>query len=260
MIFIRTHQFILFLLLGMLSILLVGAVSYLYLTAVQDKVLAEKMLFFTILAIVFFMLAAIRSFKVSSGYMKSLEKTLELARTNGILPEDRLERFGKLGKNLRILYRELADLNEKKADRISSLNALLANLIEFIDAPIGILDPKGRIVLVSERMLTLHQEFEGSIAGEQINELYPDFDFRSSLLEIQRSHTSVEIDLGKEKGTLYPIHGRKNEIAFLILSIGKKFSFTLQNQRLNDVQNPDMKKTSITKIFKTLLERFTDRG
>lgn len=260
MIFIRTHQFILFLLLGMLSILLVGAVSYLYLTAVQDKVLAEKMLFFTILAIVFFMLAAIRSFKVSSGYMKSLEKTLELARTNGILPEKRLERFGKLGKNLRILYRELADLNEKKADRISSLNALLANLIEFIDAPIGILDPKGRIVLVSERMLTLHQEFEGSIAGEQINELYPDFDFRSSLLEIQRSHTSVEIDLGKEKGTLYPIHGRKNEIAFLILSIGKKFSFTLQNQRPNDVQNPDMKKTSITKIFKTLLERFTDRG
>lgn len=260
MIFIRTRQFILFLLLGMLSILLVGAVSYLYLTAVQDKVLAEKMLFFTILAIVFFMLAAIRSFKVSSGYMKSLEKTLELARTNGILPEKRLERFGKLGKNLRILYRELADLNEKKADRISSLNALLANLIEFIDAPIGILDPKGRIVLVSERMLTLHQEFEGSIAGEQINELYPDFDFRSSLLEIQRSHTSVEIDLGKEKGTLYPIHGRKNEIAFLILSIGKKFSFTLQNQRLNDVQNPDMKKTSITKIFKTLLERFTDRG
>lgn len=260
MIFIRTRQFILFLLLGMLSILLVGAVSYLYLTAVQDKVLAEKMLFFTILAIVFFILAAIRSFKVSSGYMKSLEKTLELARTNGILPEKRLERFGKLGKNLRILYRELADLNEKKADRISSLNALLANLIEFIDAPIGILDPKGRIVLVSERMLTLHQEFEGSIAGEQINELYPDFDFRSSLLEIQRSHTSVEIDLGKEKGTLYPIHGRKNEIAFLILSIGKKFSFTLQNQRLNDVQNPDMKKTSITKIFKTLLERFTDRG
>jgi hypothetical protein len=133
-------------------------------------------------------------------------------------------------------------------------------LIEFIDAPISILDPTGRIVLVSEKMLTLNREFEGSITSEQINELYPDFDFRSSLLEIQRSHTSVEIDLGKEKGTLYPIHGRKNEIAFLILSIGKKFSFTLQNQRPNDVQNPDMKKTSITKIFKTLLERFTDRG
>jgi hypothetical protein len=93
---------------------MVGAVSYLSLSAVQNKVLAEKMLYFAILAIVLFLLAAIRSLKVSSGYMKSLEKTLELARTNGILPEERLERFGKLGKNLRILYRELADLNEKK--------------------------------------------------------------------------------------------------------------------------------------------------
>lgn len=227
MFFLRFRSY-LFLVLPALGVCIgIGYISYTDLLSLGEKALAERMLYIALLTFLFLLILAVSTWKESQRNLRELERIIEINRLTGNLPEKRLDRFGKFGNDLKLLYYELNDLSRKRQLRILSQNSLIEGLVDFIDSSILVLDLTGQVLFVNEKFLKTEEVELSQIQGKSIAEILPELDFKEILLEMSRTHAPLETTSQKELIRFYPIHGPSQDIVYFIMDFGKKSVLTL---------------------------------
>ncbi|MBN1525952.1 MAG: hypothetical protein JW904_15850 [Spirochaetales bacterium] len=249
MFFIRTWHFI-FLVLIVLGLLVFGSVAaYMLLTAHNDKLNAERVLFFGITGILAVIMILVRLMVYNRQTMKKMEKLLDLVTQNGILPLERLATFGGFGNKMQQIYSELVSLSNRKSSRIIQLNSITDKLMEFIDIPLLIVDATGEIRKTSGGFLEKNKLAPGEIIGNLLASQIEGIDFSGTLFEAKQAKGPIELELEKKKYTFYPVFSETNDIVFFLVAYGK--------HQLINIFAETGKKENYVMAFKPKKSRFT---
>lgn len=183
----------------------------------QDlRLAAESFFFLAIVAAVLvaaaFLFAALRGRSVE----RELEKIVQMTRHSGFSPSENLRRLGGIGERIAELYAYLDDLNERRAAKISSLAATVDYLLANTDHPLVIADASGKITHVSRRFAERRGERAEPVLGQRIGEVFPDLDYRSRLLRLERSRAPVEATHGSRRIWLFPVFNKNGDLAAVI--------------------------------------------
>lgn len=255
--FLKRRDFGLLAIFACASITGIGTAAYLSLRAVGDKFLAERFLFFALSAGAVFIFLLYRIFAASRRTLRELEKIIDLSRYGGIVAEDRLERFGDMGRRLKSLYHELGDLSRRRADRIYLLSGLAEGLLGFIETPVLVVEPNGKVLYAGEGFLaTLPEDGPGPV-GRSLTEVLPGIFFKEILAEADKTHGPVESEADKKRITFYPLFDHANKTAAFIAAFGKKPAFSLPEGRKKGA--PGKESMGIMEKQRGILQFFQER-
>jgi PAS domain-containing protein len=222
MMFLKRRDFSVLAVFSLAALIGIGSGAYLSLRAGGNKFLAERFLFFSLSAASVFILLLYRTFSSSRRTLRELEKIIDMSRYSGIVAEDRLERFGPMGRSLKTLYHDLGELSNRRADRIYILSAVAEGLLSFVEDPVLVVDAAGKVLFAGEGFTKKYKLEASGTVGRPVAEILPEVDFKSVVAEAVRSHGPTEKELTKEKVTFYPLHDRSNEVACFIAAFGKQ--------------------------------------
>jgi len=227
MMFLKIRDFIFFGVFSLLAFAGLGAGSYATMQRLGNKFLAERFLFFSLLAAATLLFLLYRVYASSRRARRDMEIIVDMARYSGVLPEDRLEKFGDIGRNLRYLYRELGELSGKRAERIYLFATLAEGLMDFIEAPVLVVESTGKVLFADAAFMEKLGDEAPPAAGRRLEEILPELDFKALLHEADRTHLPVEVDTGLGQSTFYPVHDRTNIPALFIAAFGRTRVFSL---------------------------------
>ncbi|HEQ71128.1 MAG TPA: hypothetical protein ENN69_01440, partial [Spirochaetia bacterium] len=145
MLFMRTWHLVAFVVLIIIVVGVGAGLAYARLSESGAKVFAEEMFFYALIGagVIVFFCVRILIFGVRT--LGAFDKVLDLVKQQGVLPLSRFEKFGRFGRKMQKLYEELADLGERKSSRIQQQNVTISMLLQFIDAPLLLVDITGEI-------------------------------------------------------------------------------------------------------------------
>jgi hypothetical protein len=208
-----------FFLLAMLGIAGIGFSGWYYLLQFGEKQHGEIILYITIIALCIFLLIWINILFHSFKRIHTIEKMIDLARVNGIVDGERFDTFGKLGFELKMLYNEIINISEQRAQRLFFMDSLSAAVFEVINEKIIAVDIKGAILYAGQKAIPKKDAFPLSEKGLAITELIPDFDFAEAASRATREHSAVTVSLHAVTSMVcIPIFGRDNSPnGFLLL-------------------------------------------
>lgn len=252
MFFINKVIFTLFMFISFSSLSGIGIASYLFLMKENRKSLAEALLFTAIVGGVLLIVLMLYLIFFSRRKVKNMEKIINIARTNGVLAQERFKEFGALGMSLKILYREILEISERRASRIFLLNNLIENLLGFVNEPLLIVDATGRIMHADEKYIAQFSPEAPLMQDTVIMDLYPKIDFKAIVQEAMHTHTVVEYLLEKDKLYFYPVHGKTNSPDVFCVAFGKISLFSLPKMTIT-------KKTEEKKSGFSFFDRFKKR-
>jgi PAS domain-containing protein len=227
---------------GVRDYLLIAASATL--TRGELKLRAETVLFLsivvTILVLVCFGLILLRSRNIS----RELDKIADIARYGSFSYEESLRRIGPLGEKIRLLNRELTELNEMKTLRISSLTAINTFLLNNIRLAVLVTDITGRVSAVSPRCQEKLKSEDSEIVGRHISEVLPELDFQGTVSRLEKQRMSTEAGETKDSPTFYPIFNRNNELANIICVLGREEVVTEVSRHVEERSKPVSRVTS----------------
>jgi hypothetical protein len=185
-----------------------------------------EMLFFGALAALFLLGAvALRALAAARAASGELDRIVDLARHNGVLPRARLARLGDLGERIGLVYLELAEAGERKTVRIKALSSLVASLLAFTEDPILVVELSG-IVAGASAGYGKREGVPPAIPGRtRIEEIVPGLDFTGAREECNRTHGPVGASSsgeGEGEVLLYPIFGSSGEMSHIIADLSAK--------------------------------------
>jgi PAS domain-containing protein len=147
---------------------------------------------------------------------RELDKIVQMTRHSGFSPGENLRRLGGIGDRIAELYAHLDDLNGRRAAKISSLAATLDYLLANTDHSLVIADASGRITHVSRRFAERRGERADPAVGQRMADVFPDLEYRSQLLRLERSRAPLESGQGARHLWLFPVFNNNGELAAVI--------------------------------------------
>lgn len=205
MIIIRKKTFYIFSLLTFLNTGFIGIFSYRLLMMLNEKVYAEKMLFCAIVVMILLFSITLSTIAFSRRKTRIIEKMAETVKSNGILVDEKFLEFGKIGLNLRVLYNEILEISQKRANRIYFLNKILLFLTNILEENLVITDVKGCVLYSTNNCMELLNIEEKNLAGRNIQDILPEVDLPSILQEVEKEHQIIEIRMESISADAYPI-------------------------------------------------------
>ncbi|MBN2351743.1 MAG: hypothetical protein JXD23_04165 [Spirochaetales bacterium] len=190
------------------------------LAADGDKAGAERLLTYCLVAFGVMIFFCGRVLAYGRRAARKFDKILDAAKLKGQLPLDRLDYFGKFGANMRRLYEELHALGERKSNRIQQQNLTINKLLEFIGAPLLVMDAGGEVRKASGGFCEKHKISAAQAVGTQVRGYVEDLDFREILLQANRTKGPVEVKSGKTPLTFYPVLSIDNDVSYFIVAFG----------------------------------------
>ncbi len=227
MLFISIPLFIVFVCISAGTVCAAGIFSYILLMRYGYKSPAETVFFWALVAFVLLIVVLFYIVIYSRRRVRGMEKIVELVRFNGVLAEDRFSEFGSLGTSLRLLYHEILEVSERRADRIYLLNNMTETLLGFVDEAMLVTDVAGKVLLASPKYIAKYGEQSLNIVGSMITKLYPGLDFKSVFLQAEQTHGSIEYKIADASAVFYPVHGKQNTIDAMCVSFDKNFAFSI---------------------------------
>lgn len=223
-------------------------------TAEHARFVAERFLFISLAAAVFFCLVflfiVLRSIRID----RELDKIIELNRFQDFSPEKSMKRLGLIGRKITDLYYQLNNLNEKKSLKISAQGELVTFLVNNLDLPLAVCDVTGIVLWVSSSFPDKLGKTRTEVIGGRIDAMLQDVSTPNILFELGRSHASLEKVSGKLTVTCYPVHNRMNELSYVTFVLGKKAVFSETEAKPSDQLQP-AQPSRLQKAFHRLLNR-----
>lgn len=238
--FLKLRNFLIFAFYSLIAFFGLGTGAYLAILEEGNKFLAERFFLFSLLAAGIMIYLLYRVHASSRRVLREMERMIDMARYSGVLAEERFERFGPTGRNLKYLYHELHELNVRKTERIYLFSALAEGLLDFIETPILVIDAAGKILFADAAFIGKMGEDASPAAGRPVAEILPELDFKAVIHEAERTHSPLEIETGMGRTTFYPLHDRSNFPALFIAAFGKPPAF-LQPDRWKRKDVPGLK-------------------
>ncbi|HCK99700.1 MAG TPA: hypothetical protein DHW42_06315 [Candidatus Marinimicrobia bacterium] len=170
-----------------------GVYSYLAITRIdfQDslslKYFAENFLFYIIILLVAATLIFVNTLIKSKNILRELDKVIELSRYGKYSSGDQLKKLGKLGVKIIDINAQLNSLNKMKSLKISSLSNAINLLIEKSEQHVILLDARGRVNKVSQKLLNDFGVEEKDILNKYAENILDNFNYSNVITELKKS-------------------------------------------------------------------------
>ena len=228
MILVRKFLLIITLLTALGFIITTGVYCYLSvndivnLPAEARKLLAENILFLSILFSVAVLVFILFLFLRSKAIVSELDKIGTLLRKGNFNPNESFKRLGPIGQNIQKIYRNLEELNEGKSKRISSLNAILSFFMSNTEMELFIIDITGKIENVSAAYVNKNEQTDVFYTGKNIEELINDMPVQEILSELEDKRSPVKKKINKDQFIFIPVFNMNYEMALVLCILGEK--------------------------------------
>lgn len=146
--------------------------------------------------------------------LKELDQAVEMSLYSNFDPVRSISRMGPIGEKISTLYKNLSQLSEMRALKISGLNSLTEILIGNIDFPAAALDLEGEII-------KMNPQFRERILGDEnqrtgnIRDVDPSLPINEILEGMNKSYGPFEGKFAEREFTFYPVRNRNREIAYI---------------------------------------------
>jgi len=180
------------------------------------KILAERLLFFSIVLSLLLGLASIFLVLRGTRHTREIDKVIELNKTQEFSPERSLRKLGILGEKITTLYNQLNTISKKKTLKISALSALNTFLIFNNTQPVIITDIRGNIINCTENSAKTLGVKRAELLHTNISKSFPDMHIEDAVFRIDRSRSHIEKKIGKHIVGIYPIFNINRDIAYLV--------------------------------------------
>ncbi|HRZ88462.1 MAG TPA: hypothetical protein P5117_03155 [Spirochaetia bacterium] len=195
-----------------------GVWSYSVAAAAGMKGPAETSLFLALCAAAVQILAAAELFRQARRKRRELDSIAGAVRYGGILPAERLDRFGPLGDSIRRILKDLSDAGERKSERIASLTGLLRASLALVETPVLVVSPDG-LVQEASKGAREDSRLPGLETGKtRVEDILPEAQMRAVLREADRTHQAVELP---GHLTFHPVYSTRGQIACFLADLGR---------------------------------------
>ncbi len=195
------------------------------LTGESIKFQAESFLFYffvtAIILIIGFAALLLRVRNVD----KQLDRLIEMSRYSDIYPARHFVGLGPLGDRLRLLYRNINNLNIRKTMKISALANLNEFLMNNINLPLLVTDVTGSILYSSTAFSDKYNSTKGDLKSSKIDSVFPELNIPVLMLELFRQHIPVEKESNRIRITCYPVHNVSAEMNYVVFVPDKKATY-----------------------------------
>jgi hypothetical protein len=191
------------------------------LTAAELKLWAENSFFLSLAAGVLVLAVFLAVLKRSRDVLRELDKARDLARYASFSSSGSLRRLGTLGEKIRLLYLQLADLNDKKSLKISSLSGVIDFMLQVGELPLLISDVTGKITQASRKYLDQYKLNQPDLVGKYLTEVFPDLIWPEVIARLEKEHQALKSGVVKETLVLYPVFNRGGELSEVLCVRGR---------------------------------------
>ncbi len=237
-----------------------GVMLFKNLMAAGQKTNAEIVLFAAIFCALILMTVYIKMLTSGKKTGHELERILSRAQAGNKINPDLFDKFGLMGKSLRNFFVQTEKIGEKRAQRISFLNAALLAFMEKSKQAAVLLDPTGSLLAASPDYLEKFWTQEIAAYGATIGQLHKEINFEQIWNKIISTHAEEIVQAEKFTATFVPIGAseenaagamvffKKNSIISQTASAIKKTSEEYQNSE----EAKELKKQLGEKVRQTL--------
>ncbi len=186
---------------------------------------AESFLFYffvtAIILIIGFAVLLIRVRNVD----RQLDRLIEMSRYSDIYPARHFVGLGPLGDRLRLLYRNINNLNIRKTMKISALANLNEFMMNNINLPMLITDVTGNILYSSTVFSDKYNSTKSDLKSSKIDSVFTELNIPVLMLELSRQHIPVEKESNRIRITCYPVHNVSAEMNYVVFVPDKKATY-----------------------------------
>ena len=187
----------------------------------ESKALAERMLFFSVLAAIALLLVVLFLFARTANISRELDKMVELNRYGDFSPEVSMKKLGSIGEKITLLYFRLNALSEKRALKISALSDLVQLLATNVSTPLLIGDVTGEILYVSRLAGEKLGKSRAELLNAVIPEVLPSVNLQTVINQLDRTRTPQSLDGDGNPISIVPVYNKTNELAYIIWAFTK---------------------------------------
>jgi hypothetical protein len=261
----------LLLFLSVACILALGIISFIYLgdsgqfPPDEAKRYSEIVLYLSILFCILLTASYVFVFLRNRNILRELDKIVKMSLYNNFSPVDSLKKLSTIGEKIGQIYRNLSEISEKRALKISSLSALNAFLLDNLTVPVFITDIRGWIISFSRPIRERYAESDaghdaphtaeqGGLFGSMLQTVFPGLNFPEVMELLKDNYTSSDVQIDKQELHFFPIRNRDKEIAYVVCVPGRVSAFP---GREPSVQKEKSIKQDSSKrgVFKRLLRK-----
>jgi hypothetical protein len=156
---------------------------------------------------------------------KQLDKLIEMSRYSDIYPAKHFVGLGPLGERLRLLFRNINNLNIRKTMKISALANLNEFMMNNINLPMLVTDVTGSILYSSTTFSDKYNFTKGNLKSSKIDSVFPELNIPVLMLELSRQHIPVEKESNRTRITCYPVHNVSAEMNYVVFVPDKKATY-----------------------------------
>ncbi|RKX84319.1 MAG: hypothetical protein DRP58_07420 [Spirochaetes bacterium] len=166
---------------------------------------------------------------------RHLDKLIEMSRYSDIYPAKHFAGLGPLGEKLKLIYRQINNLNIRKTMKISALANLNEFLVNNISLPLVVTDVIGTILYSNNAFADKTKTTRGDLKSSMIDKVFTDLSIPVLMLELSRQHIPVETDSNNTKITCYPVHNVSAEMNYVVFVPDRKAAYSNLQKTGNDV-------------------------
>jgi hypothetical protein len=187
---------------------------------------AESFLFYFIITAIVLGIGFIVLFLRVRHVDRQLDKLIEMSRYSDIYPAKHFVGLGPLGERLKLIYRQINNLNIRKTMKISALANLNEFLLNNISLPLVVSDVTGIILYSNSAFADKFNSTRGDLKSSRVDTIFSDINIPALMLELSRQHIPVEKESKKVRITCYPVHNVSAEMNYVVFVPDKKAAYT----------------------------------
>ncbi len=157
---------------------------------------------------------------------RQLDKLIEMSKYSDIYPAKHFVGLGPLGERLKLIYRQINNLNIRKTMKISALANLNEFLLNNITLPLVVTDVTGIILYSNSSFADKFSSTRGELKSSRIDLIFSELNIPVLMLELTRQHIPVEKESNRIKLTCYPVHNVSAEMNYVVFVPDKKAAYT----------------------------------
>jgi len=156
---------------------------------------------------------------------RQLDKLIEMSKYSDIYPAKHFVGLGPLGERLKLIYRQINNLNIRKTMKISALANLNEFLLNNITLPLVVTDVTGIILYSNSSFADKFNSTRGELKTTGIDLIFSELNIPVLMLELSRQHIPVEKESNRIRLTCYPVHNVSAEMNYVVFVPDKKAAY-----------------------------------
>lgn len=156
---------------------------------------------------------------------RQLDKLIEMSKYSDIYPAKHFVGLGPLGERLKLIYRQINNLNIRKTMKISALANLNEFLLDNITLPLVVTDVTGIILYSNKTFAEKFNSTRSDLKSGKIDIIFSELNIPVLMLELSRQHVPVEKESNKIKINCYPVHNVSAEMNYVVFVPDKEASY-----------------------------------